>query len=281
MSGKLSLTGENLGTWFATVTLCSRDTRGIFFLSCVKCQPHPSPEATLEAAEGPRSLMAPPVPPRTAAGISRQQTAPPRRRSPHLLLGKTERRGRPSRAVRPDLHPLRLGGRRRPPPPAAARRARPPQPLPLPPPQPLPGGGVERTASTVSSVVFPEYCSPTSVSSISSFQNSERSHSSTRATSASIPASAPDLRQAPSPSGTASLLGMAARGEARVGGGRSGAGTERSAVSHVMAAPPPFCRCHSPQTWEGFGPAQGGRRGGEEGGGRGWAGGRGGVCGVV
>lgn len=127
MCGKLSLTGENLGTWFATVTLCNRDTRGIFFLSCVKCQPHPSPEATLEAAEGPRSLTAPPVPPRTAAGISRQQTAPPRRRSPHLLLGKTERRGRPSRAVRPDLRPLRRGGRRSPPPPGC-HPPRPPAP---------------------------------------------------------------------------------------------------------------------------------------------------------
>lgn len=200
---------------------------------------------------------------------------------PALVAGENGAKGpaESGRAARPP--PAATG---RPPQPAAPRLppaapARPPQPLPLPPPQPLPGGGVERTASTVSSVVFPEYCSPTSVSSISSFQNSERSHSSTRATSASIPASAPDLRQAPSPSGTASLLGMAARGEARVGGGRSG--TERSAVSHVMAAPPPFCRCHSPQTWEGFGPAQGGRRGGEEGGSRGWAGGRGGVCGVV
>lgn len=142
-----------------------------------------------------------------------------------MLLGKADRRGRPSPAVRPDLRPLRPSGScRSPPPPAAARSARPPQPLPAP--QPLPGGGGERTANTVSSVVFPEYCSPTSVSSISSFQNSERSHSSTRATSASIPASAPDLRQAPSPSGTASLLGMAARGEAG-GSRRDGRGRGR------------------------------------------------------
>lgn len=28
-----------------------------------------------------------------------------------------------------------------------------------------------------------------------------------------------------------------------------------------MAAPPPFCRCHLLQTWEGFGPAQGGSAG--------------------
>lgn len=43
VNSQLSLTGKNLGIWFVMVTLCGRDTRGIFFLSCVKCHPHPSP----------------------------------------------------------------------------------------------------------------------------------------------------------------------------------------------------------------------------------------------
>lgn len=49
-------------------------------------------------------------------------------------------------------------------------------------------GGLARalTAMTLTKVVLPEYCSPTSVSSISSFQKSERNQSSRREMSASM-----------------------------------------------------------------------------------------------
>lgn len=63
-----------------------------------------------------------------------------------------------------------------------------PGPAPPPPRPARPGrrGGRTLTAMTLTKVVLPEYCSPTSVSSISSFQKSERNQSSRREMSASM-----------------------------------------------------------------------------------------------
>lgn len=60
------------------------------------------------------------------------------------------------------------------------------------------------TAMTLTKVVLPEYCSPTSVSSISSFQKSERNQSSRREMSASMAAAGSERGRARTTADTAS-----------------------------------------------------------------------------
>lgn len=94
-----------------------------------------------------------------------------------------QKQGEEKRARLPAGVPRARGGRQRQPP---GRGESPGRPAPAP--------GESLTAMTLTKVVLPEYCSPTSVSSISSFQNSDRNQSRNRDNNASMAAAAAATR---------------------------------------------------------------------------------------